>query len=424
MKVTARWASFWIVVMLGVAALFAAPRHVAAQAPGPLLLGVAVEEVLPINAERIVSASFGHVGGLDALYQAYLVLARADGAPGCTVFFERTTGTLALRSDSGQFVNLGAPGGAGSASSAWCTLRAQASHATERDGVLTVEFALTLQPRLEGVAEVFETAVDRDGRSAAPRKQATVRVGRGPLPPSTVSADLDAVTAGRPASITATYSDQNSWQTLTELYLVAADSVGGAGCYARYLPATNMLQLRGPNDAWLDAGAPGADGSATSAACALNARASSASGAGEYVTVRYALTFAAPFAGKHRLYLLAVDDANLRTYWDDRGGLLVGARPLSLGEHLTLFVREQAFTWSGLFVLMTLAATAVRMSPRIAWGAAAVALLVAATLATLHLAAAESASALALALLVLGAVLEVRDRRFSAWPSPRWRRRA
>ncbi|RLT28233.1 MAG: hypothetical protein DWI48_01025 [Chloroflexi bacterium] len=411
------------VTALGAASLLASPRQVGAQAPGPQLLGVAVAEALPVGEERLVAASFGHVSGLDALYQAYLVIARADGAPGCTVFFERTTGALALRSDSGQFVNLGVPGGAGSASSSWCALRAQASRVTERDGVLTIEFALTLQARLEGTVEVFETAVDRDGRSAAPRKQATVRVGRGPLAPSTVSADLDAVTAGRAASITATYSDQNSWQTLTELYLVAADGVGGAGCYARYLPATNMLQLRGSGDAWLDAGAPGADGAATSGNCALNARASSASGAGEYVTVRYALTFAAPFVGKHRLFLLAVDDANLRTYWDDRGSLLIGARPLSLGEHLGTFVREQAFTWSGLFVVMTLAAAAVRMSPRIAWGAAAVALLLAAVLATLHIAAAEPVTALALALLVLGAVLEVRDRRLPAWSSP-WRHRA
>ncbi len=91
--------------------------------------------------------------------------------------------------------------------------------------------------------------------------------------------------------------------------------------------------------------------------------------------------------------------------------------------HLGTFVREQAFTWSGLFVVMTLAAAAVRMSPRIAWGAAAVALLLAAVLATLHIAAAEPVTALALALLVLGAVLEVRDRRLPAWSSP-WRHRA
>jgi hypothetical protein len=114
--------------------------------------------------------------------------------------------------------------------------------------------------------------------------------------------------------------------------------------------------------------------------------------------------------------LLAVDDANLRTYWDDRGVVLIGATPAGIGPRLATLARSQALSWGGLFTLVTLIAAALRMSPRIGWGGAAIALLVAGTLAALHLAAAEPVATLALALLVLGVVLELRDR----WkPRPR-----
>jgi hypothetical protein len=402
-----RWTQTLALALPLIAAL---PRDAEAQTDGPQLLGIAVADTLPVGEERIVSASFGHSGNLDPLYQAHVMLARADGAAGCAVFYERTTNTLGLRTDNGQYINLGSPGGAAAASSSWCALHAERTRAIERNGVLTVDFALTVQPRLEGVAQVFETAVDRDGRAAPTVRQATVRIGRGPLPPSTVSVDLDAVTAGRASVLTATYGDPNSWPTLTETYLVAADTVGGEGCYVRYLPSTNMLQLRTAGDTWVDAGAPGGDGGAMSAACAMNPRTSSVSGNGEYVTVRYAITFAADFAGQHRLFLLAVDDANLRTYWDDRGGVLVGATPAGVGSRLTTLARTQLLTWGGLFALVTLLAAALRMSPRIGWGGAAAALLVAGTLATLRIAVAEQVATLALALLVLGVVLELRDR--------------
>lgn len=166
-----RWPLALALALLLIAAIPSSARAQigGAQTDGPQLLGVSVADTLPVGEERTVSASFGHPGGLDPLYQAHLMLARADGAAGCAVFYERTTNTLGLRTDNGQYITAGAPGSDGLASSSWCALHAERTRAIERNGVLTVDFALTVQSRLEGVAQVFETAVDRDGRASADR---------------------------------------------------------------------------------------------------------------------------------------------------------------------------------------------------------------------------------------------------------------
>lgn len=382
-----------------------------AQAPVPQTVSLAFGgTTVNVDEPRTFSATYEHAGGVANLYQGYLIIAKGEGAPGCYVLYELPTDSVAVRNDLGGWTNAGKIGNTGTAESSWCGIDARATQATRTGTRVTVNFVLRMHPRMEGNLRAYLIAVDTDGKGSPWGNQTPLTIGRGPLPPVTVSARATDAVASQHTTITTVYSDPNHWLSIAEAYLVVSTGVGGGGCYVRYVATNGMLQLRGDNDVWLDAGKPGSGDGAESAACKLDARATKISGEADRLTGDWALTFKPEFTGERRMYLIAVDDSDLRTYWDDRGNLTIAEAPLTAGGRAARFVRTELLTWGFVLFVLGVAAVAVRVSPRAAWGAAAGVLVLAGLLATLNLGGAEAASALAFYLLLLGAVLEGRER--------------
>ena len=72
-------------------------------------------------------------------------------------------------------------------------------------------------------------------------------------------------------------------------------------------------------------GSPGSASSVSTGLCTLDAAGSSVNGSGNTLTVTFQFTFEEEFAGTKNLYLVARDQAEAITGWDDRGNLTVTA---------------------------------------------------------------------------------------------------
>jgi len=104
---------------------------------------------------------------------------------------------------------------------------------------------------------------------------------------------------------TATYSDGLGYQDINEAwFMVAGDVSGVAGCFAKWVAASNTLYL-GDDAArvWMGPIQAGSGATLQNSQCVLNASTSSASGAGNMLTVRFAFSFASGFGGTKNTYL-------------------------------------------------------------------------------------------------------------------------
>ena len=107
----------------------------------------------------------------------------------------------------------------------------------------------------------------------------------------------------------------------------ATQSNAGA-CYVHYIPSSNMVQLS--NDAgtgWIGPVAAGAAGTLQNSQCVLDAGASSASAAGNNLTLNLSLTFLPAFTGVKNIYMQVQSAAVGLTSWQARGTWTVSTAP-------------------------------------------------------------------------------------------------
>jgi hypothetical protein len=92
--------------------------------------------------------------------------------------------------------------------------------------------------------------------------------------------------------------------------MVAGDVSGVAGCFAKWVAASNTLYL-GDDAArvWMGPIQAGSGATLQNSQCVLNASSSAASGAGNALTVRFGFSFANGFAGLKNTYLNAFGSA-------------------------------------------------------------------------------------------------------------------
>lgn len=152
-----------------------------------------------------------------------------------------------------------------------------------------------------------------------------LRLGVTALPPTTpsVTSVSPASGSGTNVTFTAQYADTGGAATITTAGLLVNTSASTAfGCYVTYNPALNLFSL------YTDAGTavlatvtPNGSG-AQNDQCALSGAGSSATVAGNVLTVTFNLTFQPPFPGAKTVYLLAAD-ANSNTGWISEGNYTV-----------------------------------------------------------------------------------------------------
>jgi hypothetical protein len=102
-----------------------------------------------------------------------------------------------------------------------------------------------------------------------------------------------------------TYSDGLGYQDISEAwFMVASDVSGVAGCFAKWVPASNTFYL-GDDAAqvWMGPIQGGSNATLQNSQCVLSAAASSGSGAGNILTASFGLSFLPGFAGPKSTHL-------------------------------------------------------------------------------------------------------------------------
>ena len=127
--------------------------------------------------------------------------------------------------------------------------------------------------------------------------------------------------SGSAATFTFTYSDPDGFADITVASaLVGATASPANACLIRYSRAANSLHLA--NDAggdWTGPVTPGGAGVLENSQCVIHAAGSSASGAGNNLTVVVAVTFRTTFAGSRNIYLDVTDSAGTAAGWQSLG---------------------------------------------------------------------------------------------------------
>ncbi|MGI8988306.1 MAG: beta-propeller fold lactonase family protein [Bryobacteraceae bacterium] len=156
-----------------------------------------------------------------------------------------------------------------------------------------------------------------------------------PPPPSNQPPTGDSVSpssgTGSSHTFQAAYSDAAGYANLTYAEFVINSSLDGAHtCWIAYNRPNNILYLlNDAGTAFLGPIAAGAAGTLSSSQCTLDGSGSSASGAGNTLTVNLAISFTANYAGAKNSYLLAINRSGLASGWQNRGSWTVpgGAPP-------------------------------------------------------------------------------------------------
>ena len=122
-------------------------------------------------------------------------------------------------------------------------------------------------------------------------------------------------------SFTVAVSDPNGASDLAAAHLLIHSGPGGPnGCHVRYRRETGTLELRDDTDtAWLGPIPVGIAGTLNNGQCLVDAGASSASASGETLTLTLALHFSFSFYGTKFVYVLAEDQGQLSTGWQQKG---------------------------------------------------------------------------------------------------------
>jgi hypothetical protein len=210
-----------------------------------------------------------------------------------------------------------APGSGGTLANSQCTLNGAGSSASGAGNTLTVAFSIAFKPAFGSPQNVYGFASDVGGNISGWQTLGTW-TGSAPLstPPT---ADSVSPSAGRGVSQTFTfkYSSVNGSSYLSTVYGLIN---GAGGCFVYYVPATNALYLY--NDAGSSATgplAPGSGGTLANSQCTLNGAGSSASGAGNTLTVAFSIAFKPAFGSPQNVYGFASDRGGNISGWQTLG---------------------------------------------------------------------------------------------------------
>ncbi len=269
-------------------------------------------------------ATYSHTGGWAELDRVDLVVGidYSQAIDGCWVLYRVDLNHLYLRSDTGSYVDAGAPGSGSTVANSRCRLLAGSSSvSTNGDDEITVSFRLQFKDAFIGTHNLILRAHQTNDPWSAPAALGTVSVSNSGEP-GTVSVSPAGATVApmAPTSFDATYSHTGGWAELDRVDLVAGVNYSQAinGCWVLYRVDLNRLYLRSEAGAYVDAGAPGSGSTVANSRCRLLAGSSSVSTNGDEITVSFRLQFKDAFIGTHNLILRA---HQLNGPWSDSANL-------------------------------------------------------------------------------------------------------
>jgi subtilisin family serine protease len=279
------------------------------------------------NSGTGLTQSFAFVysdpNGFADLAATYVIInAGLDSRNGCYIAYYRGPNVLYLLTDDGQAL-LGplTPGAAGNVQNTQCILAGTGSSVSGSGNNLTLTTALTFKTGFNGVKNIYMSAQDSAGLSAAWTSRGTWTPGTViNSPPTTISVTPNSGT-GLTQSFAFVYSDPNGFADLATTYVIINAGLDSRnGCYIAYYRGPNVLYLlTDDGQALLGPLTPGAAGNVQNTQCILAGTGSSVSGSGNNLTLTTALTFKTGFSGVKNIYMSAQDSAGLSAAWTSLG---------------------------------------------------------------------------------------------------------
>ena len=278
------------------------------------------------GTSQTFSYLFSDPDGFGDITSAVMLLnSSLNAANGCYLLHERSANRLWLRNDSDTaWLGPLTPGVAGTVENSQCIANAGSSSASSAGNNLTLNMALTFKAAFAGAKTNFMWVSDTVGQSSGWQAKGTWTVPGGDSPPSAVSV-TPASGSGSVQTFTYLFSDPDGFGDITSAVMLLNSSLNAAnGCYLLYERSTNRLWLRNDNDTvWLGPLTPGVAGTVENSQCIVNAGSSSASSAGNNLTLNMALTFKAAFAGAKTNFMWVSDLAGQSSGWQARGSWTV-----------------------------------------------------------------------------------------------------
>ena len=260
---------------------------------------------------------YSSVNGSGYLSTVYgLINGAINAAGGCFVYYVPATNALYLYNDAGSSAaGPLAPGSSGTLANSQCTLNGAGSSASGAGNTLTVAFSITFKPAFSSLQNVYGYAADSGGNVSGWQLLGTWTGAAPPAP--TANSVSPASGTGVSQTFTFKYSSVNGSGYLSTVYGLISGAINAAGgCFVYYVPATNALYLY--NDAGSSAAgplAPGSSGTLANSQCTLNGTGSSASGAGNTLTVAFSITFKPAFSTLQNVYGYAADSGGNVSGW-------------------------------------------------------------------------------------------------------------
>jgi hypothetical protein len=240
----------------------------------------------------------------------------------CYSYYDRNANALWLLNDAANgWLGPVTPGAAASLQNSQCTLNAAGSSVSGFSNSLTINEALTFKAPFGGAKNVYMCALDNSGLSSNWQQLGSWTVPNlNNLPPTTVSVTPSSG-SGSSQTFSFVFSDPNGFTDLSTTYIGFSSTFAfGNACYSYYDRNANALWLL--NDAangWLGPITPGTASTLQNNQCSLSGAGSSVSGVSNNLTVNFALTFKAPFAGAKNIYMCALDNGGASSNWQQRG---------------------------------------------------------------------------------------------------------
>lgn len=294
--------------------------------------------------EVIFTTTYIDKNGWTNLYQVRLLMNTYINGANCFYgYYDQNTNRLYVR-NSANTAWLGgyAPGTSNVIENSHIKLNCAKTTVSGSGTTLTVKWAITFKTPLSGKTHnSYMYAVDDSHSVATWAKKGTWLVNAKPqlgaIDPSSGSSEPN-----REVTFTTTYTDADGWKNLSVAQLLINTSANGPKCfYGYYKQGTNKFYLRNDaNTAWLGGFSPGSNRTIENSYVKLNCAKTSIGGSGNVLTIKWAVTFKAPFSGKtYNSYLYASDDFAAVAWWTQKGTWTVGTPSanywIMLDEHDT-----------------------------------------------------------------------------------------
>jgi hypothetical protein len=274
-------------------------------------------------AQTFTTAFSDSDGWQNIQYVYFLMNTSASAFTNCSyLYYNQNTNLLYLRNDANTaWLGGYAPGSANTIENSYAKLNCALTSVTGAGTAMTINWSLILKTSFAGAKSTYLYVKDDANmfQGFIPRGTWTIPG----LPPSagTVTPSSGSVYPDQTVNFAATYTEPDTWLNIKYVNFLINNSTSGANClYAYYDRGTNKLYLRNDVDtSWSGGYAPGSANTIENSYAKLDCSQTTVSGAGNTLTVNWAVAFKSAYAGIKNIYLFVCNVANMVSGWQQRG---------------------------------------------------------------------------------------------------------